>query len=287
MGSNQSPVVADDRQLTYPATRSALVLAEPGLRPHKSTSFGCQNVRMTNGPVPQAGTIRLGQWGLVLNEFGTSLMFLEQSVRAVCDEDLERRYAVFWPSLVLHLASQGYERLLKIALCLKHLESGGVLPNVARFGHDIQRVSANFTYMVEEDPDYRTSQVDKAIGFLRSKPATTLMQSCSDFAKQGRYFSLNWLTRRPRPFPKFHGPAPAIFEWDLAITHAENRSAVPWDDYSNFIRLSRTYLMQRVVQSIIQILLTGSYRPYLGPLGYQELAEVPDAELYHPIPLLR
>lgn len=105
-------------------------------------------------------------------------------------------YEYFIPLLLL---STGFERLMKILLCLKYFDEYGSYPSTTDFNqhigkiHDIETLMTKILEILKNNPLYGFAPDRKAdIGFLENdKDIKWLISLLSDFAKHSRYHNLN------------------------------------------------------------------------------------------------
>lgn len=102
--------------------------------------------------------------------------------------------------LPLKLLSGGFERLLKLVICLGRLELNGALPDSSSFtrgkqGHDLDRLLQQVLRICRESGDAEDREATRSdADFLESnEDLKRVVRLLSDFGKAGRYFNLDLL----------------------------------------------------------------------------------------------
>jgi hypothetical protein len=170
----------------------------------------------------------------------------------------------------LGLLAQGFERLMKVIICLDRLESQGTLPTpkeMRKYGHNLIAV-ADATVGFSERTGYIDSRPEARldIDFMTNdQQLRELLSVLTDFGKWGRYYNLDTLLNRTGHVPARDDPAASFQRIESLILgrHPDwiaKMKGRGFEDAYSGIKAELTATLQRFARALCRMFT-------LGPLG--------------------
>jgi hypothetical protein len=170
----------------------------------------------------------------------------------------------------LALLAQGFERLMKVVICLGQLETEGTLPTprrVKKYGHNLIAL-ADVIVNLSEGTGYADSRsaARMDIDFMTSdERLRELLAVLTDFGEWGRYYNLDTLLNRTEHVAARDDPATSVqrIERRILDQHPEWISKMKgrgFDDAYSGVKAELTATLQRFARALCRMFT-------LGPLG--------------------
>jgi len=163
------------------------------------------------------------------------------------------------------LLSDGYERLLKILLCLSHLSTTGAYPDVRtvrNFGHDLRKLLDQVCDIAARYPLYSQASARVAdLAFLRTDADFQLLIGVlSEFARLSRYYNLDLITGAVM---KYENPETILIEFRREYWMRHHGDELPLDFAEFYSHSNRrwTELLQRAARAICFFFTQGAFGP--------------------------
>jgi hypothetical protein len=173
----------------------------------------------------------------------------------------------------LGLLSQGFERLMKVVVCLGELEDSGVLPTVQDirrvYGHDLRKLKDAVVLLAQPHDDFIARPAVRAdIDFMQKDSLLgDLIDTMAEFGDAGRYYNLDLLLEGRGASPKVRRDPDDLFraiERGVLHGHPEwvEKVGEPAELQSFYRTLSAelTRVLQRFTRALCRFFT-------LGPLG--------------------
>lgn len=170
----------------------------------------------------------------------------------------------------MQLLAQGFERLMKVVVCLWQLESRGALPQLSeirKLGHDLVALADEITRLAKQS-QYRDSRpaLQDDIDFIAgNRRLRELLSALKDFGKWGRYSDLDTLLDPNGPGAQRDDPVVALqaIETRILTDRPElirKMKGPGFNDVYGFIKGEVIATLQRFARALCRTFT-------LGPLG--------------------
>ncbi len=169
----------------------------------------------------------------------------------------------------MQLLAQGFERLLKVVVCLEHLENYGKLPalkEISAYGHNLITLTdavVDLAHRTGYSDSRPAAQMDTEF-MANDKRARSLLSLLADFGAWGRYYSLDTFLDPSSSNPFRQDPVESFqaVENEILDLHPEWKTKVgqEFEGFYAVLRAELTTTLQRFARALCRFFT-------LGPLG--------------------